>query len=73
MQDLNFKRKRKNIQQRVVFLEENASVYKKKLEVYQSKLEIKRKNNAFELFRNKFYKNLTGGFTVNYSLQENEI
>ncbi|KAL6120472.1 hypothetical protein NUSPORA_02797 [Nucleospora cyclopteri] len=47
--------------------------YKRKLDVYQSRLEFRRENNNFELYRNKFYKNLTGGSTVNHSVPEKEI
>ncbi|KAL6120501.1 hypothetical protein NUSPORA_02765 [Nucleospora cyclopteri] len=36
-------------------------------------MEFRRENNAFELHRNKFYKNLTGGSTVNHSVPEKEI
>ncbi|KAL6120392.1 hypothetical protein NUSPORA_02884a [Nucleospora cyclopteri] len=63
MRDLNFKYNPANIQPAIALLEERVSVYKRKLEVYQSRLEFRRENNAFELHRNKFYKNLTGGPT----------
>ncbi|KAL6120424.1 hypothetical protein NUSPORA_02850 [Nucleospora cyclopteri] len=66
MRDLNFKCKPANIQPVIALLEERVCVYKRKLEVYQSRLEFRRENNAFALHRNKFYKNLTGKFTVNH-------
>ncbi|KAL6120756.1 hypothetical protein NUSPORA_02462 [Nucleospora cyclopteri] len=73
MRDLNFKCKPANIQPAIALLEERVSMYKRKLEVYQSRLEIRRETNAFELHRNKFYKNMTGGSTVNHSVPEKEI
>ncbi|KAL6120684.1 hypothetical protein NUSPORA_02546 [Nucleospora cyclopteri] len=73
MRDLNFKCKPANIQPTIALLEERFRVYKRKLVVYQSRLEFRRKNNAFEIHRNKFYKNLLGASTVNHSVPEKEI
>ena len=52
---------------------ENILVYSKKIEMHENRKQFSRQNNSFELYRRRFYRNLSGEETSKHNVPVSEI
>lgn len=61
------------VKQAVSAINDSIQIYKKKIKIYEKRKEFRRQNQCFELFRRRFYRNLSEEDKNFYDVSNNEI